>query len=112
MEQFFKRTRRREAATRTTSGIALALAIVCALSHRALAQDVSIAGTIRYYSNDAAVPDAVAQLDGGAGLISTSTTTDTTGAYVLTDPGQGDCQVEPTKTGDQNGAVSALDASW
>jgi hypothetical protein len=109
MEQFFKRTRRREVATCTTSGIALALAIVCALSHRALAQDVSIAGTIRYYSNNAAVPDAVVQL-GGAGL--TSTSTDAAGAYVLTDSGQGDCQVEPTKTGDQNGAVSALDASW
>ena len=112
MERCCRRTSSRAVAVRTARGLAAALAMLCALSHRTLAQNAgpSITGNVRYYSNDAPVPDVVVQLSDGAGLSSTST--DSSGAYGLTASGQGSCQVEPIKTGGQNGAVSALDASW
>jgi len=83
--------------------------MLCALSHRALAQGAAaVSGTVRYYSNNTPVSDVVVQLS-GSGLNSTST--DTSGAYAFSDPGEGNWQIAPTKTGDINDAVSTLDAT-
>ncbi len=94
---------------RVTPILAIALAILCALSHRSLAQS-TISGTIRYYSNDAPVPDAVVQLTGTGAP--TSTITDANGAYAVTDTGDGSGAIEPAKSGDTNGAISSLDATY
>jgi len=96
---------------RTPRYIAPALAVLLALPPCALAQGagVGVAGSIRYYSNDQPVADALVRLS-GAGEI--DTTTDAAGSYVFSSPGGGDWQVQPSKTGGVNQAVSALDASW
>ena len=108
MEQSFGR---RTHATRATWVAASALAMLCALSQRTLAQGTNpgVTGTVRYYSTDAVVPGVVVQLSGTG---QTTTSTDTEGAYAFSAPGSGAWQIEPAKTGGLNGAVSALDASW
>jgi hypothetical protein len=110
MERSGKRVSKRATAMRTAWLFAASLASLCALSHRTLAQGPGVAGRVRYYSNDALVPDAVVQLSGPAGAA--TTTTDASGAYAFSDPGQASCTIAPRKSGGTNGAISVLDASW
>jgi hypothetical protein len=68
-----------------------------------------VSGTVRYYSNDLPVSDVTIRLSGTG---ETDTTTNDAGSYAFSNPGGGDWQVQPTKLGDVNQAISTLDASW
>jgi hypothetical protein len=96
-------------AARTLCVLVAALAVSAASARSSLGQGSSIAGTVRYYSNAVPVPDVAVQF---TGIVQTTTNTDDAGAYVFSDPGQNSCVIEPSKLGDFNGALSALDASW
>ena len=61
----------------------------------------AIGGQVRYYSNQAPVPDVSVQLLGAGAQ--TSATTDADGAYGFADPGAGDWQIDPIKLGDARG---------
>ena len=111
MEQLFRHASTVALAGQTARCVAGALLMLCALSHRTLAQSTSpgVAGTVRYYAGNAPVPDVTVQF---TGVGQTSMVTDAEGTYAFSDPGEGGCIVEPARTGGVNGAISALDASW
>ena len=84
---------------RVARSLAAAPAILCALSHHSLAQDlgIGITGTIRYYSNDEPVPDAVVQLTGvGTGQRGHGQEW----SLRADGPRRGKRAIEPAKTGD------------
>jgi hypothetical protein len=74
----------------------------------AAAQEPAISGVLHYYSNQEPVAEVSVQL---LGAPPGGTVTDADGAYAFDDPGPGNWQIAPVKTGDTRGAISALDAS-
>jgi hypothetical protein len=109
MEHSGGRTRDRRLAGRAIPVVLSALALLAASPNSSLAQGPSIAGTIRYYSSEAPVPDVAVRL---TGIVQTTADTDEDGAYTFSDPGQSSAVIEPSKFGGFNGALSALDAVW
>ncbi len=67
----------------------------------------AIEGHVAYYSNGQPVNGVSVTLQGPTPA---SALTDATGEFLLTNLGQANAQIEPTKVGDAGGAISALDA--
>jgi len=109
MERFIRRASSGTLAGHQLWVLVPALLMLCALSQRVFAQGPSVAGTVRYYSNGAPVPDVTVQFNG---IPQSSMGTNADGTYAFSDPSAGACSIEPSKTGGTNGAISALDASW
>ncbi|MDX2169207.1 MAG: dockerin type I repeat-containing protein [Deltaproteobacteria bacterium] len=100
---------RRQAQGRGKRAIAaLLLVALCVLISAAARAQSALTGSVHYYTNGASVAGTSLQL---SGIGSTSTTTGADGAYAFADPGAGDWQIQPSKLGDTNTAISALDAS-
>jgi hypothetical protein len=69
----------------------------------------SLAGSVRYYSADRPVAAGSVTL---LGTGQPTTTTDATGSYTFPNLAVTRWEIEPTKTGDLNSAVTALDAAY
>jgi hypothetical protein len=95
-------------ATVTRTGTATATATVTTTPTPVPA---SIAGRLRYYSADRAVPSATVSLTGSNTAAGASSST---GTYAFTNLASGNATVAPLKNGDigNPSAVTALDASW
>lgn len=91
-------------------GVFLALIAAFALAEPAEAEvGTGVTGVVRYYANEDAVPDVSLRL---TGVTLIETTTDAGGGFAFADPGAGDWLLTPSKRGDLNGAVAAVDADW
>jgi hypothetical protein len=93
------------APTFSTAPIAAVLVLAASLSAHAQG---SISGQIRHYSNNEPLPGVVVDLIGAENQ---STSTDAGGSYSFSNLALGPWRVEPRKSGDERGAISAIDAS-
>jgi hypothetical protein len=85
----------------------VSVATLCAVLPAAALTGVD--GEVRYYSSGTVVPDVTVDLIGPGQM---TTTTDDRGAYAFGDPGAGDWQIAPRRSGGAGAGITALDATY